>query len=531
MAMIPIPLSAPVGGVNELTPVIALQSPQCQQLHNFNVTESGVSLRKGDSLYARVTPPGPITFSPLAIIPYADSTLFSVYRNITANSVDVYSHTTGAVVYTTPHIGTSTIPVYTLTFNKYLFVFFQTSVAGYIGFFYDGAAFGAIGYTSTLANFTPIVGNSFKNRVYLVQKDSSTYTYGGVDAISGATIPVSLASITEETTNLVAIASFTLSDQVAAVAVQSFIFANGEILFYSGSYPNSSDWTLIGRGRIGTAIGFQTVQPYQGDVLVFCESGIVSLRDVFLKGSLSAISLSINALMQKTWKGLMGGLRSLFATPSGPFYRNVIWSCYDSLQNRIIIMFPVERQSEFTTNARMFFIIFDTLRQAWSTHQSWGLASSPRGLAFYQGSTLFLSPTGTQIVIYKKEGASVFADRNPDDTAYNPIIATLVSAPISLERAFVQQMVGMDLFLKTDAQASTDYYLLKDLGVSSTLPQKISSYGTSGTLQKPNLNVGIEGSYIQYKISIATNPIPSPPTVGYELYGVTAWIENGKSPR
>ena len=151
-------------------------------------------------------------------------------------------------------------------------------------------------------------------------------------------------------------------------------------------------------------------------------------------------------------------------------------------------------------------------------------------MMFYNGKVLML-PTqalNSTISIIEKEGATDFVDVNAQPsggTSFGYYYET-ISAPVSDGRAFVQKGEGVDVIMQSDLYNETDHNLIKDFGVLTTESQKIPDQGTG--LQKPFINIGIEGSYIQHKISGTTTTGKS---VGLTIYGTNFWRELGNSPR
>lgn len=520
--MDPIPLPAPYGGVNEQIPIIAVESPQCEELMNFNVTQEGVALRFGDSKYKSIT-----ATQPLRLFAYGDTKLFLLTVNAGTNKIDIYDVDAGTVSFSSAAASGAAL-FYGTYFNKYLFFFNPTSYNP--GFYYDGAAFGNIGYTG--AGLIASGGNTFKKRNYIIQAGEAAYWYSGIDAITGALTKVDLSSIVEQNCYLSAIASITISDNVASIIIQSFVFSNGEILFYSGSYPDASDWSLIGRGKLGQPLSFNSVIKYQSDSLLLCDTGVISLKDLFLKGSEAAASLTINTRIQKTWTALVQAIRTSLSIPVGPINAagalgGVINGVFDPKTNRIIVSFPYYLDANNAVQTGSFYFVFDTLLQSWFFQRSFGCGSnSIFDIVTYKNKVITVSVGSSKIMVYEKEGSTGFTDRGAQDSSDVGYDYEIKSGAVKNGRAYVQKGEGLDVIIKSDLYSETNYYMIKDFGVLTTSAQKIPDQGSS--LQKPFVNVGIEGSYIQYKISGTTS---SGKTVGYQLYGVNFWIEQGDMPR
>lgn len=524
--MDPIPLPAPFGGVNQQLPIIAVQSPQCENLFNFNVTSDGVVLRNGDSKFAAITAGTPGTN--YCLIGYGSSKVFAATRNTVSGKLEIIDVEANTIVFTSAASIDSTV-VQPLYFNRYLFFFADGNYAP--GAYYNGSAYGVIGYTGA-TTFKPIGGDVFKNRAYLIQKGESAYWYTGINSITGSTTKVDLSTVVSEESTLSIIAPVTISDTVSTVTLQCFIFNSGEILFYSGSYPNSSDWTLIGRARIGAPLNYQSYIDYQGDSLVLCDTGVASLRDLFLKGSEEGADLTLSSNAQDNWNALVQAIRAALGAYSNPFYG--VRGIWDPKTNRIIISFPKYLDSSSTLISGSYYFVFYTQLKSWFFQRSFGTigdlgqALSIYDITRYKNKVLFMSEPNTtgDFLVWQKEGATGFTDRNALDTAELGYDFDIKSAPIANGRAYVQKGEGMDVILETDLESVTNYQLIGDLGVQTTTAQKLPDIPTG--VQKPYINMGIEASYIQYKISGTTT---TGKTVGLKLYGTNFWQQIGESPR
>lgn len=528
--MDPIPLPAPFGGVDESIPVIALQSPACANLLNFNVTLAGVTLRHGDSKYKVLNP----LYNSKRLFHYGDSKAFVIAVNNTTGGINIIDVDTNSVVYTNAAVvAPGEGNFYPLFFNNYLF--FLTASSGYApGIYYDGSTFGMIGYSGI--GLGPICGNVYNHRSYLVQTGSTaSYWYSEVDAISGPMRKVVLDTIVNERCSIAASAAFTLSDQVSAVVIQAFIMSTGEILFYTGSYPDSADWTIVGKGKIGSMLDFEAVVAYKNDQIVFCDDSPVSLRDLFLKGSEDATSLMNTSRITDTWTTLVQQIRTHLNVPTGPFVTSLVRGVWDQKNNRIIISFayvPDTSASQIPQPGNFMFI-YNTIVNSWHFHRSQGTDAISYGiidLVKYKNKILLLSSNASGVdgsMVYEKEGATGFTDRNQTDNGEVGYDFDITSAPVANGRAYVQQCTGLDVILQTDMYDVTNYNLIADLGVLETSAQKLPT-GPSATLQKPNVNMGIEGSYIQFEVGGTTT---TGKTVGLDIFGFNFWQQLGSSPR
>lgn len=531
--MDPVPLPPPYGGVDLKNPLVALQSPNCENLLNFNLSNVGAELRNGDSISYNFALTGTNGRYALDLHPHeAASKLYISTLNNQTSNYEIYD-TSGTLVYTfVPlFILLNSVPrISNVYFNKNTYFFPNKAVNA--GHKVDAAGtFAVSGYTGDVGTPKLIGGAVYKNRLYGIEYQEAGYWYSGIDSTSGEMIYVDITGLTESKCTLSSIGTFTISDQVTTEVFIAFVMSDGEILFYNGSYPNSSDWRLAGRAQIPQPLFIDSLIKYQGDTLVMCDSGVVSLRDLFLKGSQQALSLSISELVQPAWANLVRAIRAARSAPTGPLVNNAvngsIRGVFDAQNDRIVISFPYYLDSSNVLQNGSFYFVYNTALGAWSFHRSYGGRIYDANI--YNNVLYCLSRYGTDngVTVYKKEGATGFTDRTADNSGETAYDYNMISAPVANGRAFVQKAEGLDVILNSDLYDQTSYYLIRDFGVETTTAQTVPNVLT-GVLQKPYVNMGIEGSYVQWKLSGTTT---TSKTVGLKLYGTNLWIEQGGSPR
>lgn len=120
--------------------------------------------------------------------------------------------------------------------------------------------------------------NLFKNRVWLVQKDSLKAWYLPTDSIGGAANSVNLSSVANEGGYLMAMATWTIDAGYGVDDMLAFLTSRGEVIVYRGTDPSSSStYQLAGVWKIGAPVGRRCFIKYAGDVLVICEDGVFPL--------------------------------------------------------------------------------------------------------------------------------------------------------------------------------------------------------------------------------------------------------------
>ena len=521
--MQPIPLPAPYGGIDEFSPFFELAQPNCELLFNFNVSQIGCTLRKGDSIVnAHAAPTGETL---IEFFSFGSETFVAMLVTAGGN-LRIRNAVSGATVYTSAVSVAWEISSINI-FSGRLFIFLRSGGIG-LGVTYDGTTWGAIGYTGP----TYIgAAASYKNRQYVSNATLGTeneYYYSSLSAITGALVgPVSLSGYSSERTVITMIAPFTLAEGVGSKSLLAFILASGEVLFFSGSYPDSPDWQLEGSARIGPAFNSHAKIPYDGDTLILGQSGIVSLRNLFLKGEEGATVATLERRVEKSWKA------QIIDVPTGfqPVQSYYARGCWDKIKNKIIVFFPYNyTESNYSSITDGVFFVYDILLQAWVFHQYSGALSGSRVMPplFVNNVVLFAVSMGatTGFSVLQKEGATGFRDRSADDAIDEAYPFDLISAAITNGRAFVQRCMGMDFIMSSDMYEAVFFSVISDFGRETSAGQAVSVVSTG--VAKPFVNIGIEGTFIQYRISGST---PLDKTIGVNFYAANFWQDNGGSPR
>lgn len=141
-------------------------------------------------------------------------------------------------------------------------------------------AFSASG--PTLANLAQ--GTSFNHRLYIVEKQSTIIWYGGVDAISGTFTSLDVGAVFKSPGYVSFVASWTFNQGSANEDFFVIVSSLGEVLLYSGYYPDASNWQLIGRARIPAPVFAPLTQPYTTigtELYVATKRGLVALSGAF----------------------------------------------------------------------------------------------------------------------------------------------------------------------------------------------------------------------------------------------------------
>lgn len=513
-------LPVPYMGLNTKYPLAMLKAPYAEGVINFNPINDGLVLRNGDSFYKT----GNGANDNLDIVTIDDDNLVALsfdaagliyFRDVLANTLLFTSTTVGVGVY--PNINPS-------FFHRYTFFWGCDAVRS------DAGVWGTIGYTGLGATGKGAV--PYKNRNYIINKDSTKYNYSEINAIAGFTHEVDLKDVSTTGANIACVTRITISDNVSTVDLLSFILFSGEVLFFSGTYPDSSTWAIVGRATIGKPLSYMSGIAYGADFIAFCTTGPTSLRDVFLKGDKYQAKGALGEEIFGLWKNILAVYSS-----SDSYPMKGVW---DKRNNRVVIFFPGFYNTPdwipSSYNGGTYFLIYDTDLNCWYLHFTTptpgdsGSYFSTKGLAIFRDELYYLTDNtasfpGYEWIVMKKEGATDYDDQDPNAEGRS-IPGYILSAPIVLNESQIQKCEGVEMIMENGFSSSVSVKIVGNLGQTETAAQSV--IGTTSGIQSQYFNAGIESLLIQYELTSASVEDVS---VGLNLYTVALWLSRGTSPR
>src|SRR5690625_3900556 len=145
---------------------------------------------------------------------------------------------------------------------------------------YDGTSFTPINSGSTpsitgVDTSDLIDGTVFKNRLFLVEKQSMSLWYLPVTSVSGAASDIPMGQIFRRGGYIVTAQPWTIDAGEGADDLLAVLSSNGEVAVFSGTDPtDASKWQLVGLFYIGRPIGQRPCVKFGGDLLIICEDEI-----------------------------------------------------------------------------------------------------------------------------------------------------------------------------------------------------------------------------------------------------------------
>jgi hypothetical protein len=317
---------APVGGwiknVNLATPDARLPSGQrvngAAALENWFPTATGIRMRGGTQVHATVLEEDDIT----SLFTYVDGNNRSLFATTETQLYDVT--TSGTVEFLVDENGDNLVDengdflisggtahvVDGLTGGNWSVVQFSTSGGAFLRMVngvdtplvYDGSAFGT---SPAITGVTPETLSfvwSFKNRIFLVEKDTQNAWYLSVDSIGGAASKFPLGGVFTRGGALLFGASWSLDSGSGLSEQCVFVSTEGEVAVYQGTNPaDAAAWSKVGVYRIGKPRGPKAMIRAGGDLVIATDIGFVPLS-VAVQRDIAALSPSaISYPIEEAW--------------------------------------------------------------------------------------------------------------------------------------------------------------------------------------------------------------------------------------
>jgi hypothetical protein len=272
-------IQAPTGGLNAKDPVAAMKETEAVTLENWFPSQSSVDIRKGMTAHLTgVSDP----VETLAL--YNDGITPELFAVAGGN---IYDATTAGAVGAAVVTGLTNSRFQTINMGT-AGGFFLMMVNGADKLqYYTGSAWdedGAGSLTITGVDTADCVHiNNFKNRVWLIEKESFNAWYLPVSSIAGAASKFDLSGLFKLGGYLMAMANWTIDNASGVDDYAAFITSEGEVALYKGTDPSSATtWAIVGTFRMGRPIGRRCFTKAGADVLVLTTDGAFPLSKALL---------------------------------------------------------------------------------------------------------------------------------------------------------------------------------------------------------------------------------------------------------
>lgn len=267
---------APVKGWNARDALANMAEDEAIRLDNWFPEESSVQVRRGFATHA--------------------TAMMTAVESLMAwhgpNGHALFGATVNSVWDVTLAGGVGAASITGCTNGRWQHTMFGTAAGNYLYIvngadaprYYDGS-------TWTTPAFTGGIGadmihvNSFKRRLFFVEKNSLSFWYLPVVSVSGLLTEFDLAPLCELGGYLVAMGTWTRDSGNGVDDLAVFVTSRGEVIIFQGDDPTfDSTWTMVGVFRIGDPIGRRCMVKVGADLIIMTADGFSQISRFLVAG-------------------------------------------------------------------------------------------------------------------------------------------------------------------------------------------------------------------------------------------------------
>lgn len=257
----------PVGGWNTKDPRDGMSALYALTLDNIIPREQYGELRKGYALFSTISAGKDIQ----TLAEYAKND--GTRQLLAACDGKIYTVTSGAK---TDKTGGASITV-----NKWQTVTCRGKLLWFNGtdqpLQWDGTNLTSAAYTGIADDAVLVQATVFRNRLYAVQKDTTSIWYGGINAVTGAVTEFDVGSLLVRGGYVQAVTTWTSETGTFYSESLVIISSEGEVLIYSGTSPDQDGFSLSGHVFLSKPIGRRCFLQNGTDVEIITQLGVVPL--------------------------------------------------------------------------------------------------------------------------------------------------------------------------------------------------------------------------------------------------------------
>lgn len=265
----------PLKGLNLISGADQFERDEARQLDNYLIFDSGIRQAAKATQVVQYSATTNVSLG----VPYVNATGTPVSRLIYFNGTKAYRYAPEQTSVDITGAASITNDVFTsCIFNKHVLFFngVDTPLTHDMGAASNVANFSATGPTVT----TLIQATGFKHRLYIVQKNSTSFWYGAVGAYAGTFTEYDLGDVLDYSGQLLCVFNWSFNQGLQNEELFCALTTVGELLVYSGDYPGASNWYLICRAKLPIPTGTQPFVKVSGDVWVVTNRGVIPLSSV-----------------------------------------------------------------------------------------------------------------------------------------------------------------------------------------------------------------------------------------------------------
>jgi hypothetical protein len=271
-------IQAPTGGLNARDPLADMKETEAVVMDNYFPTPSSVDSRNGSVQHSTG-----IVGAVDTLAAYATGSTKKLFAFVDG---EIFDCTTAGAVGAAEVTGLDNSRFQTINFGTAGGAFLLCVNGQDKMQVYNGTTWYADGTTTTVTGVDTadcVHINNFKNRVWLIERDSFNAWYLPVSSIGGAAAALDLSGLFKLGGYLMAMANWTIDNAAGIDDYAAFISSEGEVVLYKGTDPTSAEtWAMVGSFRMGAPIGRRCFTKAAADVLVLTTDGAFPLSKSLL---------------------------------------------------------------------------------------------------------------------------------------------------------------------------------------------------------------------------------------------------------
>lgn len=294
-------VAAPIGGLNTRDSVDAMPEEDAVKFDNWFPTTGSCQIRMGYAEHAT----GIGSVDVFSLFEFHSG---ATKKLISCGGGSIYDATSAGAA-SSLGSGFSQNKWQGVSFNGYLHLVNGTDV----GQNYEGTTLAAMTWTGSGLTQADLIGvMAHRSRLYFWEKDTQDFWYGGVNSISGTLTKFPLSRVAQFGGNLLSIGSWTVDGGDGVNDYAAFMMTSGEVIIYQGSDPgDATDWSLIGKFKIGEPIHVRASAQLAGDLIITTSTDYVYMSQVLQSGQVGVSSKLSGALGDSVINRALDGWQSI----------------------------------------------------------------------------------------------------------------------------------------------------------------------------------------------------------------------------
>lgn len=324
-------IPAPIGGWNTRDPLDLMADTDAIRLTNYFPDTTGVNLRRGFRVHA--TGMGSAAVETVAEHVGATGTR----KLIACANGNIYDATTYGAAATSLASGFTSNKWSTVNFrdtggNSYLMMANGAeAVRAYNGTTISSPAFTGV----TLTDLIYVL--SFKNRLYFIEKNSTSIWYAGIGSSSGALTELDVGTLFRRGGYLLSASAWSRDTGGGSQDFLVMLSSNGDCLVFGGTDPGATDWTLVAQFALPAPLGRNSLGYLGSDLVVITNQGLVPFSNI----------QNMDPTKESNFIKLSDKIASVFGSAADSYGSNYGWQFLPFFRGRMgIVNVPVIEGSQ-----------------------------------------------------------------------------------------------------------------------------------------------------------------------------------------